>query len=115
VLVNGSINLCAVIDTATAVPLSVAVGGAIQLAGAATDRDGAPSALSYHWTATAGAIAEPTAATTAFTAGAPGAVTASLTVSDGDCQDQWSFPLTVTEAPPDAPTVACATSGPTSC
>jgi arylsulfatase A-like enzyme len=102
VLVNGSLNVCPVIDVTTAVPLSVAVGGTIQLAGAATDRDGAPSALTYHWAASAGAIAEPTAARTTFTAGAPGAVTVTLTVSDGDCQDQWSLPLTVTEALPDA-------------
>jgi arylsulfatase A-like enzyme len=101
VLVNGSLNLCPVIDTATAVPLSAPTGGTIQLAGAASDRDAAPSALTYHWTATAGAIADPSAASTTFTAATAGAVTVTLTVSDGDCQDQWSLPLTVTDAPAD--------------
>jgi arylsulfatase A-like enzyme len=99
VLVNGALNQCPLIESATALPLTVPVGGTVQLAGAASDADHGPAALTYHWVASGGVIAEPSAATTSFTGGNPGAVTVTLTVSDGDCQEQWSLPLVVTAAP----------------
>ena len=84
VLVSGTVNLCPQIDAVGANPAEVLVGGSVGLTGTAHDVDGAPSALSYRWTASSGVLADASAQNTRFTCTAAGTATITLTVSDGD-------------------------------
>src|SRR5262249_55178016 len=82
----------------------VFVGSSLALSAAAHDSDAAPAAIAYHWTATAGGtlsannVANPTLNCTA-----PGTVTASVSVTDGDCSDMASVTVTCTKAPGSRP------------
>ncbi|HSY38117.1 MAG TPA: lamin tail domain-containing protein, partial [Polyangia bacterium] len=98
VLVNGTINQCAVVDGLSANPAEVLVGGAIALSGAGHDTDGAPAALTYHWTATAGTLSDANAQNPTFTCTTAGSVTLTLAVSDGDCGGSASATVTCTGA-----------------
>jgi len=84
VSVNGTLNICPVADGLTASPADIAVGFPVALAVTAHDPDGGPSPLSYAWTASSGTFSAPTSATPSFTCSAPGPVTVTATVSDGD-------------------------------
>jgi len=84
VKVGGTFNVCPVIDGVTASPAEVLVGGTISLAASAHDSDAAPSALAYAWSADSGNFDGTTSATPTFTCIAPGSVTLTLSVSDGD-------------------------------
>ncbi|MFL5304234.1 MAG: metallophosphoesterase [Polyangia bacterium] len=96
--INGTINLCPTVDSVTANP---AVGNVISLASAATDQDGAPQPLSYKWTASAGTLNSTTAQSPTLTCAAPGPVSLTLTVSDGDPGCAATFNVSVT-CPSDA-------------
>jgi Lamin Tail Domain len=98
VLVNGSLNVCPVVDGVSATPDEVLVGSSIALAGAAHDADGAPAPLTYHWTASAGTLSDASAASPTFTCTTGGAATITLAVSDGDCGDSQSVTVTCTGA-----------------
>jgi hypothetical protein len=82
--VNGTINICPVVDGISANPAQVAVGSPVALSAAAHDSDGGPTSLSYTWTAATGTFASGTTATPTFTCNAPGPVTITVTASDGD-------------------------------
>jgi hypothetical protein len=84
VLVNGSINICPVIDGIQASPAEVNVTKTLSLSAAAHDSDGAPSALTYAWTASSGTLSSATAASPTFTCTRAGTVTITLAVADGD-------------------------------
>ena len=84
VLVNGSLNICAVADGISANSSSLSVGGSTLLTGLAHDSDAAPSALSYQWTASSGTLSSASEPTPTFTCTAPGTATVTLAVSDGD-------------------------------
>jgi hypothetical protein len=84
VAVNGTINLCPVIDGLAANPAEVTVGSALSLMLSAHDSDAAPSALSYKYSASSGSFSSTTSATTSFTCTAPGKVTITAVASDGD-------------------------------
>jgi hypothetical protein len=96
VLATGAINVCPVIDGVTATPTEVALGGSIALVAAAHDADSAPSPLSYTWSAPSGAFTDTSTAATRFTCTAPGAVTISLALSDGDAPCNDTAQVTVT-------------------
>ncbi|HEY0469842.1 MAG TPA: hypothetical protein VGC79_36905 [Polyangiaceae bacterium] len=100
VQIGGTFNVCPVIDGIMVSPAEVLVGGTIALAGSAHDTDSAPSALSYAWTASAGSFDDATLAAPIFSCTAAGAVTVTLTVSDGDpassCAARASATLTCT-------------------
>src|SRR5262249_14122863 len=81
VIVNGTLNICPTVDGVSANPAEVLVGSSVALLGAAHDSDAAPSALSFQWTASSGAVANPTAASTTFTCMTPGIATLTLTAS----------------------------------
>jgi hypothetical protein len=98
VLVNGTINVCPSIDSVSANPPN---GTAIALASAAHDPDGGPQALSYSWTTSSGTLSSATAASPTLTCSAPGNVSLTLTVSDGDAACNATFNLQVT-CPPDS-------------
>jgi uncharacterized protein YjiK len=100
VFVNGTLNVCPTVDGLSASPAEVLVGSSLALAAAAHDSDGGPAALSYHWTATAGGtLSAANVQSPSLTCAAPGAVTVSVTVTDGDCGDTLSAMVTCT-APP---------------
>jgi hypothetical protein len=85
--VHGSYNRCPqVIYVAT--PDHVAVGRPISLMAIATDAD--DHALTYAWTATSGSFASASAPMTTFECARNGAVTITLTVSDGSCPSATS-------------------------
>ena len=103
--INGTINICPVIDAMSVSPAEIEVGNAVTLAGAAHDTDGVPSPLSYTWTATTGTIAAPTAANTTFVCTTPGTVTVTLAVSDGDCGEALTQTVVCSSAPVVVPAI----------
>jgi hypothetical protein len=100
VLVNGTLNVCPVIDALSASTVEVLVGGSVGLTATAHDSDSGPSPLSYHWTSTGGVFTDAGAPTTRFSCTSPGSVTITLTASDGDpvasCADTSSVTVTCT-------------------
>ena len=96
VLVNGSLNVCPIIDSLTITPAEVTLSHAVGLIAAASDKDSGPSPLTYTWTAIAIDSSNPsmgpnfpfaTGANTTYSCIFPGPVQITLTVSDGDCTD----------------------------
>ena len=81
ILINGTINLCPMIDVFDAAPLNASVGTSIALHAAATDIDNLPTPLTYNWSAP-GYTASNANAT--FPCIAAGNYPLTLTVSDGD-------------------------------
>jgi uncharacterized repeat protein (TIGR04052 family) len=80
---------CPEISTATVGPLTVGVGDSIALNGTATEADATLS-----WSATSGAIADPTAASTTLLCTAVGPAEVTLTVSDTEsCSDSETFSI----------------------
>lgn len=101
ILVNAQLNVCPVIDGVDATPDEVTLGGTVQLSGAAHDADNGPAPLAYHWSASSGFFDDATSASPVFTCSAPGTVTLTLTVSDGDpsttCADHTSVTVACTD------------------
>jgi hypothetical protein len=95
VVINGNLNVCATLNDVSAVPNEVAVGGNIALSADASDTDG-PSSVSYSWTTTGGTLSGASAKNASLTCTAPGSVTVSVTVSDGDpaCKETGSVTIT---------------------
>ena len=106
VLVNGTVNVCPVIDSTGASPAEAIVGTGIHLNASAHDSDAAPSALSYAWSASSGVFDNASAQNPLFTCTAPGVVNVTLTVKDGDpsptCPDNLSVQVTCDPPPPQA-------------
>lgn len=102
ILVNGQINVCPQIDGVSATPGEVVVGSSVALAAVAHDTDAAPSAVTYAWSAPSGTFSSATAPNPTFTCTAPGAVSVTLTVSDGDasagCPDTQTVTVKCTKA-----------------
>jgi len=94
--IGGTFNVCPVIDGVTANPAEVLVGSSVSLSASAHDSDSGPSALSYSWSADSGAFDDATSASPVFTCTAPGAVTLTLSVSDGDPAASCSAEATTT-------------------
>ena len=98
VAVNGTLNICPIIDGINAIPSEVFVGTPVTLQGMAHDSDAGPAPLSYQWTATNGTLSSATAQFPSFTCAAAGAATVTLTVADGDasptCGDTSSITIT---------------------
>jgi len=96
VSVNGSINLCPVANGVSASPADITVGFPTTVSVSATDPDNGPSPLAYMWSAPSGTFSSATSATPTFTCSAPGAVTLTVTVSDGDPLTSCAATLTAT-------------------
>jgi hypothetical protein len=90
VLINGTLNICPLIDGISINPSQVFVGAPVSLEALAHDSDAAPAALSYSWTASTGSLSDPKSQNPTFACSAAGAATVKLTVSDGDCTDTAS-------------------------
>jgi len=84
VAVNGTLNLCPVIDGVSASPSEVIVGSSLELSAAAHDSDAGPAALSYSWTTSSGTLDHANIPSPRFTCTAPGTATIGLNVGDGD-------------------------------
>jgi 5'-nucleotidase len=85
--VNGTLNVCPVLDGISASPAEIIVGGTVSLSAVAHDVDSGPAPISYSWSTTSGEISNTTAQSPTFACTATGTVTISVTVSDGDCSD----------------------------
>jgi 5'-nucleotidase len=98
VAVNGTLNICPVIDGINAILSEVFVGTPVTLQSMAHDSDAGPAALGYQWTATNGMLSSAAAQSPTFTCGAAGPATVTLAVSDGDasptCGDTFSVTIT---------------------
>jgi hypothetical protein len=81
---NGVLNACPLIDGVGASPAEVLVGQTLGLTATAHDLDGAPSPLGYQWSAPGATLSDATAQNPRLTCTAPGPVTLTLVVSDGD-------------------------------
>jgi hypothetical protein len=92
VLVNGSINVCPKIDSVASNP---PVGNVISILSTADDPDGGPNPISYSWTTSSGTLSSATAQNPTLTCSAPGVVSLTLAVTDGDpgCSDSFSLQL----------------------
>ena len=95
VSVNGTFNICPMIDSLGANPAAVPLGGTIAASVSAHD-DGIPSALTYTWTSTSGSFSNASIKSPIFTCSQVGAATLSLTVSDGDCADTSTLTVSCT-------------------
>ncbi len=98
VLVNGTINVCPRID---AVSCNPPVGNVLSISSTADDQDNGPQPLTYSWTTSSGTLSSATAQNPTLTCTAPGNVTLTLTVSDGDAGCNATFNLQVA-CPPDS-------------
>ena len=84
VLVQGTLNVCPVIDELSASPSAVFLGSSLGLSARAHDTDSAPSALAMSWSATSGVLGNTSGASPSFLCTAPGPATITLSVTDGD-------------------------------
>jgi hypothetical protein len=98
VKVEGSANVCPRIDGVSADPAETTVGSAVALVATTTAGDNGPNPVSYAWTASGGQLTNSSAASANFTCTAPGDVTLTLSVSDGECGDTTSLTVTCTPA-----------------
>lgn len=96
VLVNGSLNVCPVIDGVSANPSEVLVGSSVGLTVTAHDTDSGPSPLSYHWVASSGTLSDPSLPNPRFTCTSAGPATITLSASDGDPATNCADSSTVT-------------------
>jgi hypothetical protein len=97
VRVNGKVNTCAELTKVVVSPLETSVGSDIDLSADASDADG--HEVSYEWTATGGALDEPTASQTIYTCTHPGQHAIRIAVSDGEpCLEDWTVQVTCTDA-----------------
>jgi len=103
VMVSGALNICPTIDSLSANPSEVQVGGTVALSALAHDSDAGPSALSFAWTTTAGTFSDASAQNPTFTCTTPGTATVTLNVGDGDpaatCADKLTAQITCSVAP----------------
>ncbi len=93
---NGTINICPMLDGLSANPSAIRVGGTAALTTTAHDADNGPAPLSYQWSAN-GALLKTPGPNLTFACSSPGDVTIKVVLSDGDpspgCADQLSVNL----------------------
>jgi len=98
VALNGTLNVCPVLDAVSASPSEVMVGSSIALSASGHDSDSGPAALAYAWSASSGTFSDAGSATPSFTCTSAGVVTVTVGASDGDpslaCADSSSVQIT---------------------
>jgi uncharacterized protein YjiK len=97
VALQGTLNICPLVDGITASPAEVVVGSSIALVANAHDSDAGPSAISYAWLASGGSLSATNVQNPTLTCSAPGQVTLTVTASDGDCGDTYTATVTCTK------------------
>ena len=98
VMVNGTLNVCPVIDSLSVAPAETTVGNSVGLSATGSDADQSPNALSYSWTSNSGTISGGNLTVASLKCTAVGPVTVTLTVSDGDCSDTLTQIVTCSPA-----------------
>jgi hypothetical protein len=99
VIVTGTVNSCPVIGVFSASPITMALGGAIDLQATATDTDPATT-LEYFWTTTGnGTFTSSRTPSTQFTCSLAGTPTLRLTVTDGECPTFTELQVSCVDAP----------------
>jgi hypothetical protein len=99
VMVTGTVNSCPVIGVFSASPITMALGGAIDLQATATDTDPATT-LEYFWTTTGnGTFTSSRTPSTQFTCSLAGTPTLRLTVTDGECPTFTELQVSCVDAP----------------
>jgi hypothetical protein len=98
--VEGSVNVCPVLDGVSALPQEVLVGGTVLLSAAVRDLDAKPSPVTLKWTATNGTLSSSSTTDTQLICTAPGAVKVTLAVTDGDCEESLDTTVTCTSTGP---------------
>jgi len=97
------VNICPVIDSLSAIPAEVRVGGSIQLAVEAHDADNGPSPLAATWQTTGGDLTGLSTSGATFTCTAPGTFMVGVRISDGQaansCPDTAKVNLTCSTGP----------------
>jgi hypothetical protein len=88
--VNGAFYSCASVSSISVSPAETIVGHSVAVSASAAGPLGDGGVLGYAWTATSGSFDTPNAASANFTCSAAGAVTLTLTVSDGPVPDGGS-------------------------
>ena len=100
---SADVNVCPTIDSLSAVPAEVYVGGSVQLTATAHDPDNGPSPLAATWSATSGTLTNLSTMGATFTCSAAGTFKVSLSVSDGTpnpkCADSASVTVVCTPPP----------------
>jgi hypothetical protein len=99
VQINGTVNVCPVVDAVGANAGEVMVGSSSAISSAAHDSDARPALLTYSWVATSGMLAGATTPNPTLFCTTAGVSTITLTVSDGDCTDTGSLSITCLPAP----------------
>ncbi|HEX3851836.1 MAG TPA: hypothetical protein VHW01_12765, partial [Polyangiaceae bacterium] len=82
VSLNGTLNVCPVVDSLSANPSETTVGHTVTLSASGSDADHAPSALTYAWSATGGVLLGTAAPNASLSCTTPGPVTVTVVVSD---------------------------------
>jgi len=98
VRVNGKLNVCAQLHKLVVSPLQTSVGNQIDLFAMGEDEES--DSITYIWNGTGGSIADPNAASTAYTCGEVGEQMVTIALSDDDfehCIDDWTVPVTCVE------------------
>ena len=115
VAINGTVNVCPVLDAINAAPSTVLVGNSIALSAVAHDSDAGPAPLAYTWTASSGTLSDAHAAAPQFTCVSVGPATIAVSVSDGDpaasCADVGSVSVSCTSASGSGGTGGASTGG----
>jgi hypothetical protein len=95
VSVQGSLNVCPVVDSVDANATNVFLGAVVALSGSAHDSDAGPQSLALSWSATQGRLSATSGPTTTFTCSAPGDAVISFGASDGDTSCNESQSVTI--------------------
>ena len=82
--VQGTVNVCPVLEGLSASPLALRLGGISRLSVAAHDSDNGPATLSYSWAVNGVKLPTQTASTLSFACTSLGSVTIAASVLDGD-------------------------------
>ncbi len=97
-LVSGDVNICPVIDGMSAEPASVIVGRDMGISMSFHDSDNGPLQIQTDWTASGPGMVEGDGSRIGLFCEAPGTVTVTVRIFDGDCWDQMSVDVTCTES-----------------
>jgi hypothetical protein len=95
VSVNGTVNVCPVVDGVDAAATDLFLGASVALNGTAHDSDAGPAALTLSWSASQGRLSTSTGPSTTFTCSAPGDAIVTFGASDGDPSCSGSQNVTI--------------------
>jgi phospholipase C len=95
-LITGNTVNCATWNSVSAIPSATTVGSSVTVSASAIAPN--PGAITYAWSAPSGTFSAPSAASTSFTCTAPGAVTLTLSLTDGPVGDSGACNPTLTTA-----------------